>query len=71
MERTPVQSSNLASVGYDPATRTLEIELRSGRTYRYINVPKAVYEGLMAAESKGSYFNEHIKDAGYPYSRIR
>lgn len=33
MVRTPVASSALASVGYDPSTQTLEVEFRSGRVY--------------------------------------
>jgi len=61
MMRQPVSSSNLRSVGYDPATRTLEIEFHSGGIYRYVGVPEAVYWGLMGAASKGSYFADFIK----------
>ena len=70
MDRIPVQSSNLASVGYDPASQTLEIEfLRSG-TYQYFGVPPDVFEGLLNAGSKGSYFHTYIKNAGYAYSKV-
>ena len=62
MNRTPVSSSNLSSVGYDPASKILEIEFHSGRVYQYFNVPESVYHGLMNASSKGGYFNQHIKD---------
>lgn len=68
MKRQEVVSSNLRSVGYDEATRTLEIEFRSGRVYRYIEVPRDVYEELMSADSLGRYFNKYIREA-YPYSR--
>lgn len=70
MERTPVESSLVASVGYDPAKSTLEIEFQSGRVYRYFRVPKSVYDDLMKAESKGSYFNANIK-GGYSYAKVR
>lgn len=71
MERTPVASSNLASVGYDPNSQTLEIEFHSGSVYQYSGVPQSIYQGLMSAASKGSYFDSFIKKAGYPYRQIR
>jgi hypothetical protein len=61
IERTPVDSTNLASVGYDAAARVLEIEFHSGGVYRYREVPRAVFDALLAAESKGRYFLEHIR----------
>lgn len=71
MERTPVSSSNLRSVGYDAATRTLEIEFHNGGLYRYTGVPATVHAGLMSASSHGSYFDAHIKKAGYSYTKLR
>ena len=70
MDRIPVQSSHLASVGYDPATSTLEIEFHGGSVYQYFGVPQEVYEGLLNAGSKGSYFHQNIKEAGYPYTKV-
>ena len=70
MNRTPVSSSNLRSVGYNATTNTLEIEFQSGRVYQYFNVPKSVYQGLMNAASHGTYHHRRIKDR-YPYERIR
>lgn len=62
MERHPVSSSNLRSVGYDMTTQTIEIEFHSGGMYRYFGVPQGVYQGLMQAGSKGSHFADFIKD---------
>jgi len=70
MDRIPVQSRNLASVGYDSSTSTLEIEFNSGGIYQYYGVPQEIYEGLMNAGSKGTYFHQNIKMAGYPYSKV-
>lgn len=70
MDRTPVSSSNLSSVGYDANDRILEIQFNSGRIYQYSNVPEDIYEGLMAAPSHGKYFHQHIRDV-YPDRRIR
>jgi len=62
MQRTPVTSSNLISVGYNPATATLEIEFKAGTVYQYDGVPQNVFESLMQASSHGSYFAAHIRD---------
>lgn len=68
MNMIPVSSSNLHSVGYDNGT--LCIEFNSGWLYEYYNVPISVYQGLMAAGSKGEYHHQYIKSS-YRYSRIR
>jgi hypothetical protein len=63
MERQPVTSSLIRSVGYDLASSILEVEFAdSGRVYEYFDVPLSVYEELISAESIGSYFNEYVKD---------
>jgi len=70
MERAPVESSNLASVGYEIETSTLEIEFKKSGIYQYFGVPQEIHEGLMAAGSKGQYFDQHIKKTGYPYTKV-
>lgn len=69
MKRTPVSSSNIRSIGYDPATQTLEVEFLNGGIYHYHGVPPAEYQALMAAASHGTYLNAHIKGR-YPYTRV-
>jgi len=63
MDRTPVSSSNIRSIGYDSGSGTLEIEFNSGPVYQYFDVPESEYDGLMAASSHGTYFNASIKHA--------
>jgi hypothetical protein len=70
MPRQPVRSSNIASIGYDAGSSTLEVEFVTGAVYQYYNVPKSVYEGLMNAKSHGSYFARYVKDAGYRYKEV-
>jgi hypothetical protein len=70
MDRAPVRSSNMLSVGYDPATRTLEVQFHSGGIYQYSGVPDAIHLGLMGAASKGAYFQANIKDR-YPCKQVR
>jgi hypothetical protein len=59
----------IASVGYDPATATLEVELLDGAVYRYFAVPHRQVEELLAATSIGRFFNQVIKPR-YPYVRL-
>ncbi len=47
MNRTPVTSSSIASIGYDRDNNTLEVEFRNGRCYRYFAVPQHVADGLI------------------------
>lgn len=63
-------SSNIASIGYDSISQTLEVEFLNGLIYQYYDVPEALYEGLMAADSHGKYLNEYIKKGGYSYARV-
>jgi hypothetical protein len=70
MDRLPVDSSLIRSIGYDFPNSILEVELLpSGRVYRYFDVPLSIYSELMAADSKGSFFNESIRDL-YPFEEI-
>jgi hypothetical protein len=64
-----VSSSNLHSVGYDPDTQTLEITFSSGVTYQYQDVPEYIYQELLAAESKGTYFRQTIR-GNYPTLKV-
>lgn len=58
--KTLVESSVLSSIGY--SSGTLELKFCSGGTYRYFAVPETVVEAFLAAESKGAYFNRHVRD---------
>jgi hypothetical protein len=69
MQRQPVNSSNIASIGYDQATQILEVEFLNSTVYQYFNVPLPVYEGLMGAGSHGTYLNAHIKGQ-YQYHKV-
>ena len=69
MRRKMVDSTTMKSVGYEAGGRVLEIEFDSGAVYQYLGVPASIHEELMAAESKGQYFNSEIRDT-YPYVQV-
>jgi hypothetical protein len=62
MERTPVTSTNIHAIGYNPDSQTLEIEFNSGAVYDYSDVPQSEYDGFIGADSKGKYFHANIKN---------
>jgi hypothetical protein len=62
IERAPVNSTCISSIGYSFAHEVLDVEFRGGDVYRYFAVPSAVFASLLAAPSIGSQFNRAIKN---------
>ena len=69
MNRDSVSSSNIASIGYEEGSETLEIEFHNGGVYQYFDVPKRIYEELMSADSHGGYLARGIKGV-YRFSKV-
>ena len=69
MNVTAVESSTLATVGYDRTRELLQLEFNSGALYQYFRVSARVYGELLRAPSKGSYFNQAIRGK-FRYRRI-
>jgi len=61
-----VVSSNVIAIGWE--NNTLFVEYKSGM-YSYAEVPHAVYQNLMAADSKGHFMYTDVKGK-YEYKRI-
>jgi hypothetical protein len=61
MKRTPVDSSAIASVGYDESRQILELEYIDGDVYRYFDVSAAIHRALLTAPSIGQFVNAEIK----------
>jgi hypothetical protein len=64
-----VDSSMISAFRYDESKQILEVTFQNSDTYRYLNVPAEVAEGLRQAESKGSYMQANVIDV-YP-NRIK
>lgn len=69
MDRVPVSSSNLSSVGHDENSQTLEVEFLNGSIYQYYDVPRNVYEELISAGTVGGYFAQNVRN-NYRYSQV-
>ena len=61
MNGMKVESATLWAVAYDDVCGVLQLEFRTRAIYHYSGVPAAVYEALLGASSKGSYFNRVIR----------
>jgi hypothetical protein len=60
MTRSPVKSSNLKAIGYDPKTKTLEVEFHSGAVHQYSSVSPQAHQDLVRAPSVGSHFHKNF-----------
>jgi len=74
MNRRPVSSSNIASIGWEPAQQdasegTLEVAFKSGHIYQYANVPESTYSAFLGASSVGKSFRSMIMDR-YEETRV-
>ena len=61
VDRQPVKSRILRSVGYNDSAKILEIEFQNGQIYQFSDVPPKVYADLMRSGEIGKYFSEKIR----------
>jgi hypothetical protein len=74
INRHQVQSSQIASIGYDEESKTLEIEFKPFQkkgakpdeqpktsVYRYSDVSKETWDDFRSAKSIGTHFRSNIK----------
>jgi hypothetical protein len=65
-----VESEAIDEIEYDAKRLILFVRFALGEWYRYFDVPAVVCEAFLAAESKGRFFHENIRDR-YRYRRGR
>ncbi|MCW5141088.1 KTSC domain-containing protein [Burkholderia cenocepacia] len=77
IDMTPVESSQIHSIGYDPQTSTLAIRFKNKdgeptSLYHYDDFTPSNFDAFRKAESIGSHFYRHIKPfpERFPYTRI-
>lgn len=69
VEWNDVLSTNIDTIGYDDEKSELHVRFKSGSEYVYSQVPPAVYQEILDADSKGKFLNERIKGR-YEYARV-
>lgn len=66
MQRKPVSSSRMNSVGWE--NNVLEIQFNDGAVYQYLNVSHAEYLSFINSPSLGSALSK--LDKIHPYKRV-
>lgn len=61
MNLTPVTSSTIDAIGYDPDAQTMHVAFLSGGTYEYLDVDPETHQALVEAPSVGSHFHKHVR----------
>ncbi|MBN8968782.1 MAG: KTSC domain-containing protein [Rhizobiales bacterium] len=62
-------STAIRSLSYDVTKRELWVMFTTGRRYVYADVPPEVYRAFFSATSRGTFFNQEIRDR-YPYREL-
>jgi hypothetical protein len=63
------ESEIIDDIAYDEDTRELRVDLKTGRSYIYLDVPIEEYEAFDTAESLGQYYNANIR-MRYEYREV-
>lgn len=76
----PVESSQIAAIGHDPASSTLAVQFApnakrdeaAGSIYHYAGVDAELFDRFRHAPSKGAFFGAYIKCAPdrFPYAKV-
>jgi len=69
MNRTPVKSSFIESIGHE--SDTLEVVYKDGKVYRYVGVPPDLHQSVMGAESIGKALKEQVLKGGFEAEKIQ
>lgn len=83
MTHTLVDSGHIQSIGWvripyiasdaDKPTDlgVLDVSFKNGKIYRYYDVPRCIWLGILHAPSVGAAFNLSIKASNYPTALVR
>ena len=63
-----VISSNIEAIGYENGV--IEVHFHSGGVYRFLHVPKDVFDAFLEAPSKGHFFHQYVK-SHYPFQVLK
>ena len=64
MRRKPIHRGGIVSAGYDPVTRTLDIEFDTKRVLRYEGIGSEVAERFLCSAEPLSYYRDVIEEVG-------
>lgn len=61
IQRVPVHSSYVKSIGYDPASQVMHVEFDGGKVFHYDGVPPEAHLAFRNSDSIGKHFHANIK----------
>ncbi|MDJ0510733.1 MAG: KTSC domain-containing protein [Crocosphaera sp.] len=62
IENLPCSSfSPVQSIGYEPQTKILRVNYKSGSIYIYFEVPEQTFKTMLTTHNIGKYLNSHIR----------
>lgn len=67
-EMIPLDSSNLAAVGFDETIPGVVIQFHNGASYAYPGTNQSDLNALLSAASPGQFFQRHFKSL--PFKRM-
>ena len=56
-----VDSSFIDSIAYFSLARVLEVRMKNGKRYTFMDVPPEVYKAFLESPSNGNFFNTIIR----------
>jgi hypothetical protein len=65
-----VESSCVAAIGYDHGAQEVYVEFIGSGTYAYRPAPDSVWQAFLAADSKGTFVNEVLKQPEYRFRKV-
>lgn len=65
-----VSAGKLRAIGYDAASRTLQVEFDTGSIVQFGGVPQEAFRRLSSSGSMWSYFRDNIEEE-YAAKRVR
>lgn len=60
MQRFPINTAQVVSIGYDEDTEVLEIEFTGSKIYQYDKVPESVFEELMTSKTVETVIQQNV-----------
>lgn len=57
-----VESAAIVRIEWSEDVLSVWFTSSPGRRYAYFEVPRAVYDAFLNANSKGTFFSDHIRD---------
>lgn len=66
----PVDSSNIAAIGFSEKTGTIRVAFIGGGTYEATGATKEHFDAFVSAKSKGVHFNRNLKSA-FEFTKIQ